>query len=385
MPDPKTIAKISTQGANAAQYYGSWKTVQVRRDYGNGVSVFSFSASELAQATKASGPSAVFLKPGDAVAISLGGHQVINGFVTKRQASYDKESHDLDHPGQVENVRRRGLVGDHQTGRLQRLQRPADRQRGHAAPRRQHGHAEPALGLGSAVRLRHTPLRRDVLLLHQPVVQPARPSPDRRQGRQPRRGAGRCQHGSSQPRRGPQHPASRRRPRRRERLVDHGHDPAVPRVRSDLGHHPGRGRHGPEPRPDAAEPRPPRSRRHGGRRGAARHSDQLREHAHVFNDRDRQRHRPGVVQAVRRSVEGGRQRHRPVAHAVPHVLRAGEPVRPVRDLLAGPRRGHHDDARARAATAPRLDDRSELLARGQPEAPPTAPAQPATPDTPVKS
>ncbi len=37
MPDPKTIAKISTQGTNAAQYYGSWKTVQVRRDYGNGV------------------------------------------------------------------------------------------------------------------------------------------------------------------------------------------------------------------------------------------------------------------------------------------------------------------------------------------------------------
>lgn len=92
MPDPRTIAKISTQGANAAGYYGAWKTVQVRRDFGNGVSVFSFSASEVATGGQRS---VTLLKPGDAVAISLGGVQVINGYITKRQASYDKDSHDL--------------------------------------------------------------------------------------------------------------------------------------------------------------------------------------------------------------------------------------------------------------------------------------------------
>lgn len=88
MPDPKTIVTVSTQGG----FYRSWKTVQVRRDFGNGVSVFSFSASEVASGRKMS---ATLLKPGDAVAISLGGVQIINGYITKRQASFDKESHDL--------------------------------------------------------------------------------------------------------------------------------------------------------------------------------------------------------------------------------------------------------------------------------------------------
>lgn len=92
MSDPRFVATLSTQGGSAA-HYRSWKSIQVRRTFGDGISVFSFSASEVT--AKGGQRSAVFLKPGDPIAVSLGSHQVINGFVTKREVSYDKESHDL--------------------------------------------------------------------------------------------------------------------------------------------------------------------------------------------------------------------------------------------------------------------------------------------------
>ena len=89
MPDPKKVATISAGGNR----YTSWKGVTVQRDYKNGVSVFQFTASE--STNKNRSWSGLFLKPGDAVTIALGGVQVINGYVTKRSVSYDKESHEL--------------------------------------------------------------------------------------------------------------------------------------------------------------------------------------------------------------------------------------------------------------------------------------------------
>lgn len=89
MPDPRKIATVSAGG----KLYTSWKSVTVQRDYKNGVSCFQFVASEETSRNRSWG--GLFLKPGDPVAISLGGQQVINGYVTKRSVGYDRESHDL--------------------------------------------------------------------------------------------------------------------------------------------------------------------------------------------------------------------------------------------------------------------------------------------------
>ena len=57
------------------------------------MSDFQFAASEHTDPGATWG--GLFLKPGDPVQISLGGVQVINGYVVKRSVAYDRESHDL--------------------------------------------------------------------------------------------------------------------------------------------------------------------------------------------------------------------------------------------------------------------------------------------------
>lgn len=64
----------------------------VRRDFGDGISVFRFAAAEGSYGPNYSG---LKLQPGDAVTISLGGQQVIDGYVTTRSGAYDKDSHQL--------------------------------------------------------------------------------------------------------------------------------------------------------------------------------------------------------------------------------------------------------------------------------------------------
>jgi len=85
---PALIATISSNG----QIYNAWESVMVRVEYGNPISVFEFTPTEGAY-----GPSYSNLKiqPGDAVTISLAGHQVINGYVTTRSVSYDEKSHQI--------------------------------------------------------------------------------------------------------------------------------------------------------------------------------------------------------------------------------------------------------------------------------------------------
>ncbi len=65
----------------------------VRRDYGNAISVFQFTAAE--PGPFGQGWDSLRLKPGDPCEILLGGTRVIKGSVTTRIAAYDAQSHDL--------------------------------------------------------------------------------------------------------------------------------------------------------------------------------------------------------------------------------------------------------------------------------------------------
>ena len=89
MPDPNLVATISAGG----KLYTTWKSVMVRRDYGNYVSVFQFTAAE--PGPYGQGWDALRLKPGDPCEILLGGTRVIKGYVTTRVAAYDAQTHDL--------------------------------------------------------------------------------------------------------------------------------------------------------------------------------------------------------------------------------------------------------------------------------------------------
>ena len=89
MPDPAYVATIKAGGQN----YTSWKSVMVRRDWGDYVSVFQFTASE--PGPYGQGYGALRLTPGTPVQVLLGGVQVINGYCTTRNASYDATSHNL--------------------------------------------------------------------------------------------------------------------------------------------------------------------------------------------------------------------------------------------------------------------------------------------------
>lgn len=89
MPNADEVAQITAGGSD----YKDWKSVMVRRDYGNAVSIFSFSAAE--PGPFGEGWTSLRLKPGDEVTVSLAGVQVIKGNITTRDASYDAQGHDL--------------------------------------------------------------------------------------------------------------------------------------------------------------------------------------------------------------------------------------------------------------------------------------------------
>ena len=89
MPDPNFVCTVVAGG----QRYTNWKSVMVRRDYGDYISYFTLVAAEPGPYGK--GWASIQLKPGDPVQIYLGRTKVIDGNVTTRQASYDAKSHDL--------------------------------------------------------------------------------------------------------------------------------------------------------------------------------------------------------------------------------------------------------------------------------------------------
>ena len=92
MPDPALIAELRLGG----KVYTSWKTVSVRRNFGDSVSVFEFMAAE---PTTSDGILPAFaawrIKPGDPCEIRLAGIRVIKGFVTRRQTVLDAKNHTL--------------------------------------------------------------------------------------------------------------------------------------------------------------------------------------------------------------------------------------------------------------------------------------------------
>ena len=89
MPSSDFVATIVAGG----QRYTNWKSVMVRRDYGNWQSVFQFTAAEPVRSSN--GWATIKLKPGDAVQVYLGADKVIDGSITTREVSFDDKSHDL--------------------------------------------------------------------------------------------------------------------------------------------------------------------------------------------------------------------------------------------------------------------------------------------------
>ena len=74
------------------QLYTAWESVMVRRDFGNGVSVFQFTPAEGGYGPQYQG---LKLKPGDPVVITLGGKKVFSGFCKIRSGALDAASHQL--------------------------------------------------------------------------------------------------------------------------------------------------------------------------------------------------------------------------------------------------------------------------------------------------
>lgn len=89
MPNSNFVATITAKG----KVYSNWESMMVRRDFGNGVSFFQFSAAEDRKGT--GGNLNLLLQPGDAVQVRLGGHLVISGNVTTRSVAYDARSHSV--------------------------------------------------------------------------------------------------------------------------------------------------------------------------------------------------------------------------------------------------------------------------------------------------
>ncbi len=84
MPDPRTIATISANG----KIFTGWKSLTVRRPYGDMVSFFQFTCSD------AKGEAAQLL-PGTQCAIKLGGQLVLTGTITTRGFAFDGNTHDV--------------------------------------------------------------------------------------------------------------------------------------------------------------------------------------------------------------------------------------------------------------------------------------------------
>ena len=89
MPDPRTVCQVKANGL----IYTAWKSITVRRAYGDTVSWFQMNCSE-------GGPlggsgDARRLVPGTPVQITLGGVVALVGAVTTRSATYDAGSHEV--------------------------------------------------------------------------------------------------------------------------------------------------------------------------------------------------------------------------------------------------------------------------------------------------
>ena len=98
MPAPAAISRaprpsdfVATIIANG-QRLTAWESVMVRRDFGNGVSVFQFTPAEGGYGNSYQG---LKLKPGDPVQITLGGQKVFSGFCKIRSGALDAQSHQL--------------------------------------------------------------------------------------------------------------------------------------------------------------------------------------------------------------------------------------------------------------------------------------------------
>ena len=88
-PQPSDF--VATIIANG-QRLTAWESVMVRRDFGNGVSVFQFTPAEGGYGASYQG---LKLKPGDPVQITLGGQKVFSGFCKIRSGALDAQSHQL--------------------------------------------------------------------------------------------------------------------------------------------------------------------------------------------------------------------------------------------------------------------------------------------------
>ena len=87
MPDPRFVCTVKANGQN----YSSWKSIRVRREYGDTVSTFQMTCSEAGPLGGANDSRR--LVPGTPVQITLGGVLALTGAVTTRAASFDATSH----------------------------------------------------------------------------------------------------------------------------------------------------------------------------------------------------------------------------------------------------------------------------------------------------
>ena len=89
MPDPRFVCQVKANG----RIFSSWKSIRVRRVYGDTVSTFQMTCSEGGPLGGANDSRR--LVPGTPVQITLGGVLALTGAVTTRAASLDANSHDV--------------------------------------------------------------------------------------------------------------------------------------------------------------------------------------------------------------------------------------------------------------------------------------------------
>ena len=89
MPDPRTVCLVKANGMN----YTAWKSITVRREFGDTVSWFQMNCSEGGPLGGAN--DARRLVPGTPVQITLGGVLALTGAVTTRSATFDANSHEV--------------------------------------------------------------------------------------------------------------------------------------------------------------------------------------------------------------------------------------------------------------------------------------------------
>jgi prophage tail gpP-like protein len=96
IPNPQQIATVTSGGQN----YAYWKSIECSRIFGTGVCDARLSVAEFVNADgvlpTAGGFANLKLKPGDLAQISLGGKQIIDGYVWSRQGVLDPENHGVE-------------------------------------------------------------------------------------------------------------------------------------------------------------------------------------------------------------------------------------------------------------------------------------------------